>query len=228
MIYVTGDTHIPIDIQKLNTSNFPEQKNLTKDDYVIILGDFGLIWKSIGDRQEKYWRNWLNEKTFTTLFVDGNHENFTRLNNYPITKWEGGNIHKISDSIFHLMRGEIFNIEDELFHVMGGGFSIDKHRRKENISWWKEEMINLDEWNNGINNLKKYNNKVDYILSHSAGYLEIESKLFPDSIPNTVTNYLDYIYSFVEFKKNYCGHYHVDEQLSDRVIGLYDNLIKLK
>ena len=41
-IYVTGDTHIPIDISKLNMREFPEQKELTREDYVIILGDFGL------------------------------------------------------------------------------------------------------------------------------------------------------------------------------------------
>lgn len=41
MIYITGDTHIPIDIGKLSTSRFPKQKSLTKDDYVIVCGDFG-------------------------------------------------------------------------------------------------------------------------------------------------------------------------------------------
>ena len=44
MIYVTGDTHIPIDIHKLDDDAFMEQKNLTKDDYVIICGDFGGVW----------------------------------------------------------------------------------------------------------------------------------------------------------------------------------------
>ena len=36
MIYITGDTHIPVDIQKLSTKRFPEQKEMTKNDYVII------------------------------------------------------------------------------------------------------------------------------------------------------------------------------------------------
>ena len=30
MIFITGDTHCPIDIRKLNTSNFKEQQSLTK------------------------------------------------------------------------------------------------------------------------------------------------------------------------------------------------------
>ena len=43
MIYLTGDLHGSIDISKLNTRNFPEQKIMTKQDYVVILGDFGLV-----------------------------------------------------------------------------------------------------------------------------------------------------------------------------------------
>ena len=44
MIFVTGDTHGEHDIHKLNTIGFPEQKGLTRDDYVIICGDFGGVW----------------------------------------------------------------------------------------------------------------------------------------------------------------------------------------
>ena len=47
MIYVTGDTHANIDIEKLNTTKFPQQKTLTKDDYLIICGDFG-FWTLLG------------------------------------------------------------------------------------------------------------------------------------------------------------------------------------
>lgn len=40
MIYITGDTHRHIDIQKLIDFN-SQNPNLTRDDYVIICGDFG-------------------------------------------------------------------------------------------------------------------------------------------------------------------------------------------
>lgn len=43
MIYLTGDTHIPIDIDKLSYKSFPEQKQLTRDNFIIVLGDFGLL-----------------------------------------------------------------------------------------------------------------------------------------------------------------------------------------
>lgn len=77
MIYITGDCHS--DFRKFSADIFPEQKEMTKRDYMIICGDFGGIWYQEGSRhmrEEKYWLDWLEEKPFTTLFVDGNHENF--------------------------------------------------------------------------------------------------------------------------------------------------------
>ena len=39
-VYVTGDTHGDW-MNRLKTDSFSEQKEMTKDDYVIICGDFG-------------------------------------------------------------------------------------------------------------------------------------------------------------------------------------------
>ena len=68
-IFITGDTHGSINISKLNSKNFPEGNNLTKNDYVIICGDFGLVWNNNGE--DHLWRRWLDDKPWTTLFVDG-------------------------------------------------------------------------------------------------------------------------------------------------------------
>ena len=96
MIYITGDTHA--DFSRFLIEKFPIQTEMTKDDYIIICGDFGGVWTFEKENvQEKYWLDYLNEKNFTTLFVDGNHENFTRLYNYPVEEWHGGKVHKIRD-----------------------------------------------------------------------------------------------------------------------------------
>ena len=42
VIFMTGDTHG--DFGRFSARAFPEQKHLSKDDYVIICGDFGGIW----------------------------------------------------------------------------------------------------------------------------------------------------------------------------------------
>ena len=67
----------------------------------------------------------VNNKNFTTLFVDGNHENFERLYRYPVEEWHGGKIHKIRDSVIHLMRGETYDIDNKKFFVFGGAKSHD-------------------------------------------------------------------------------------------------------
>ena len=41
MIYITGDCNR--NFERFNTRNFPEQKEMSKEDYVIICGDFGQI-----------------------------------------------------------------------------------------------------------------------------------------------------------------------------------------
>ena len=42
MIYATGDTHG--NFQRFAPEHFPEQAGMTKEDYMIICGDFGGVW----------------------------------------------------------------------------------------------------------------------------------------------------------------------------------------
>ena len=51
MIFVTGDIHG--EPKRLDTENFPEQKELCREDYVIICGDFGLVFAEDKERQRK-------------------------------------------------------------------------------------------------------------------------------------------------------------------------------
>lgn len=78
-IYITGDSHG--DFQRFGSKYFPQQKGMSREDYVVIAGDFGGLWD--GSQKDQYWLDWLNKKPFTTLFVDGNHENFDLLNTLP-------------------------------------------------------------------------------------------------------------------------------------------------
>lgn len=47
MIFVTGDIHGSRDIQKLSASNFPMQPQLSREDFVIICGDFGWFGRTV-------------------------------------------------------------------------------------------------------------------------------------------------------------------------------------
>ena len=120
MIYVTGDTHG--DFTRFDPAIFPEQAEMTKDDYVIICGDFGGVWNTDPhNSKENESLDWLESCPFTTLFVDGNHENFDLLNSYPVTEWNGGTVHVIRKNIIHLMRGQVFDIVHHIgFHRIEG------------------------------------------------------------------------------------------------------------
>jgi predicted phosphodiesterase len=231
MIYITGDTHIPIDITKFSMPNFVEQKQMTKNDYVIICGDFGGVWNN--SHEEIYWRKWLNDKNFTTLFVDGNHENFNLLNQYPVEYWSGGKIHKISDSIYHLLRGQVFDIDSHTFFTMGGAESVDRMRRTEGISWWAEEMPNQTEFNEGMTNLDKHNWKVNYVISHTCS-IKIFEEYNNYTIglyklpPTPVEEYFDILEEKLDFKHWYFGHYHDNGDIDNRHTILYNQIIPIR
>ena len=143
MFYITGDTHGTTDWEKLNTSNFPEQKAMNPSlDYLIILGDFGGVW---GDEEDAYVQRIYNQRTFTTLFIDGNHENHDLLDQYPVEEWHGGKVHKICDRVIHLMRGQVFKLQGFTIFTMGGAESTDKKYRKEGESWWARELPSDEE-----------------------------------------------------------------------------------
>lgn len=237
-IFLTGDTHIPHDIHKLNSTNFPKGKELTKNDYVIVLGDFGLLWSNVPCASEKYWTNWLNDKPWTTLFVDGNHENHPRLNELPTEKMLGGTVGKVSDSIFHLRRGEIYEINHKTFFVMGGAYSVDKEWRQEGKSWWPEETPNYKETEHAIDNLDKHKFKVDYVLSHTsyAGAIDelLSSRRGPFTdwgrLKDPTVDFLTYVEEHTEFDEWYFGHMHPNghwTSKNDKTTCLYEDIVQL-
>lgn len=60
MIYVTGDCHG--NFERFDFSIFPEQKEMTKEDYVIICGDFSGVWhKDEENPEETMTLDWIPE-----------------------------------------------------------------------------------------------------------------------------------------------------------------------
>ena len=249
-VWLTGDIHG--DPTRFSTESFYEQKEMTKDDYVIILGDFGLVWNSLGEnKMEKYWLDWLENKPFTTLFVDGNHECFDRLYNYPVEEWNGGKVHKIRPSVIHLMRGQVFDIEDKKIFTFGGALSHDtqggildiddpnfKNKRKKldkeyipyrvnHISWWKEELPSEEEMEEGIKNLEKHDLKVDYILTHSpsASVIALLGQGLYEQ--DKLTKYLEEIRCKTKYKRWFAGHFHINKAVNDKDILLYEQIIRI-
>lgn len=215
---------------KLLPEYFPDGKYLTRDDYIIICGDFGGIW--FGDKRDEEAISFYESKSYTVLFVDGNHENFDVLNHYPVTEWHGGKVHMIRSHVIHFMRGQILEIDGKSFFTFGGGISIDKHRRIPYVSWWPEEESSSKELDESFDKLKSVNYKVDYIITHAAPESIMRNelcKIHPMQKFDCLTEkFLYEIYMKTEFEMWFCGHYHFDAWVrSCKLQVLYNNIIKL-
>lgn len=249
-VWITGDIHG--DPGRFSSDGFPEQKEMNKDDIVMILGDFGLVWDYKGEsRTEKYWLDWLDKKSFTTVFIDGNHENFDRLDNYTVEEWHGGKVHFIRPSVIHLMRGQIYNIEDKSFFSFGGASSHDisagilepddpdfKKKKKQldknpyalyrinHLSWWERELPSKEEMREGLSNLQKHDNKVDYIITHSP-YTTLLWQMVNGS-GDRLTDYLQGIKQTVDYKAWLFGHMHINKTFHwERSHCLYEQIIRI-
>lgn len=250
MIYITGDCHA--DFGRFSKPVFPEQDQMSKKDYVIICGDFGGVWdKEKESKKETNWMDWLDEKPFTTLFVDGNHENFDRLYGYPVEEWNGGKVHKIRPSVIHLMRGQVFTLQEKKIFTFGGASSHDieggildpddpDFKKKLNrlikgwlpyrinhINWWKQELPSEEEMEEGRHNLEKNENNVDFIVTHccaSATQILLGGAMYKSDV---LTDYLEEVRRNVHFKKWFFGHYHDNRNVNAEEILLYEQIIRV-
>ncbi len=242
MICLTGDTHG--DFSRFATKRLKKQTKMTKSDFVIVCGDFG-IWS----KKDKHSLDWLESKPFTTLFVDGNHENYDLLKEYPIENWNGGLVQKIRPSVIHLMRGQVYNFHNKTVFTMGGAKSHDINdgilepddknlKRKirilnkrnamyriNHVSWWEEEMPNKAEYKLALANLEKVNWKVDMIISHCAPSSIVQK--IGDGFYETdeLTDFFEIIKNKCEFKYWFFGHYHDNAIIDDKFILLYDKIV---
>lgn len=222
-VFVTGDLHSQKWIHKFSMEAFPEQRDLTKEDFVIICGDFGCIWD--GGRQDQYMLDWLSRRSFTTLFVDGNHECFPLLYSYPVKEWMGGKVHAVSPSIMHLMRGQVYIINGVKVFTMGGALSIDKHKRKEGVSWWPEEMPSDAEYDEAFENLGHHGWKVNFVFTHDAPD-SIKEKLGDWYEHDKLTNFLEIVRQDLIYDYWFFGHYHMNKMITGKDIVLYEQIVE--
>ncbi len=129
-------------------------------DRVVQLGDFG-YWE-----HERGGPEFL--ETVSTLaalhdmpfyFIDGNHENHTKLRKdyaTDATFWE------IRDNLFYIPRGTRFTWGGVRFMGFGGAYSIDRGWRTIGKSWWWEEEITDEEVAGAISDPEQ----IDVLLSH--------------------------------------------------------------
>lgn len=246
MLYITGDTHG--EFTRFSNRNWPVAKSLTRDDTVIIAGDFGGLWADTPE--ERYWLKLLSERPFTLCFIDGNHENFDMLSKFPVQTWHGGNVHLTKPNVIHLMRGQIFNICNYRVFTMGGAASHDisdgildpdspdfeaqywRKRVKNQMfrvkgrSWWPEEMPSDEEYQIAAATLNKANWDVDIVVSH-CGPTKIAQMLNTGYEPDKLTEFFQSVNDMLTFKHWYFGHYHETKELTGKHTVLYRDILKI-
>ncbi len=251
MVYITGDCHA--DWHRFSTESFPEQKEMTREDIVIVCGDFGL-WHDT--KEERWWLDWLANKSFTLVFVDGNHENFDRLysDEFSVVEFHGGKAHRIRDNIYHLMRGYIFEFCSKSFFAFGGARSHDiqdgvldrndfksdedfvnkirvwskqkKMFRINHVSWWEQELPSREEMDFGLSQLENRGFEVDYIISHCCPQDIAALCGFHET--DRLTTYFAAIAQNTKFRKWFFGHYHDDKAvLLNNYIMLYEQIVRI-
>jgi hypothetical protein len=243
-IFLTGDIHGDYreTTSRLGSKNFPDGKNLTKEDFVIVTGDFGWIWYPKGHinyRKDQAGIQWLNEKPWTTLFIDGNHENHDMLDELEVVDFYGGKAGKVSDSIYHLKRGEIFELNGKKVFVFGGARSSKTYNKKKQLeqiqgkNWWDREIPTEEEFLYALHNLCKFNFDIDIVLSHTAPKdivkeLSDQVEWYYERIEDPVAEMLDKIEKGILFKNWYFGHFHDNLIFKEKYFCLHSKIIEHK
>ena len=224
MIFITGDTHG--DRDRLSRWRL---RKLQEGDTLIICGDFGFLWDD-SKSEQNYLQN-LGNRKYNICFVDGTHENFELLNNYEISQWNGGKVHKIYGNLYHLMRGQIFEIEGKKIFTMGGGESSDVDIRRDVNAWSKDEIPTQEELLEGAENLEVANYDMDVIVTHEP---PLKVKRFLNLNENemlrvTALNaYFEELASNCKFKKWFFGSLHIDKYISGTHRAIFKDIINVE
>lgn len=220
MLYITGNMHG--EMARFEDSRL---RKLKKGDTLIVCGDFGFLWDG-GPKEEKNLKK-LGSKKYRILFVDGTHENFELLDQYPEMDWNGGKAQKINDNVLHLMRGQIYEIEGKKLFVFGGGESAEKQMYVDAGKWWEREMPSLTELREAVNHLREHEFKVDYILTHEPApgmpALKVNSK---DST-NQLDAFFDELVKRVDYDKWFFGSLHVDRKITAKTYAVFNEVVPL-
>lgn len=223
-VFITGDKHGSF----LPLFGLVEKNKITENDILIIAGDAEYVWN-----EDYIYRVETLQQTFPGIiaFIDGNHENHALLNSMEIRKWNGGRVHKVGHRVLHLMRGEIYSINRQNIFTFGGARSNDRDRRIEGESWWLEEEPTLEEFEYGRKQLMENLDKIDYVITHetpmSAREVISRKKQIDEDyhLPAMLESWYQMISTGDRFKKWYCGHMHVNQQISPQLRAVHSDIL---
>lgn len=224
MVYVTGDTHR--DFSRLRLLD------LTEDDLIIVLGDVGINYY-LNDSDSRVKKK-LSKMPCKFFFIRGNHEE--RPENIPG--------YKLID-VDGIVKGRVYlqkkypklmfaadgpcEIDGNKCFVVNGAYSVDKYYRQEkHLAWFPDEELTDDEMER-ILTLAEQTKTVDYIFSHTCPqkYVPVDTFMLTvdqSTVSRRMEEFLDKIDGVLDYKRWWCGHYHIDYTIDNLRFMFYDIL----
>lgn len=234
--YITGDKHRNFDC----VERFCRNRNTRRKDILIVLGDAGLNY--YGDRRDEKLKQKIANINITLFCIHGNKENRPQnVASYGVRSFCGGRVYYEPQypNIFFAIDGEVYNFDGREYMSIGGAHSVDKRYCIENgLQYWYDEMPSEETKEKVEEKLKEKKNKVYGFLTHTCPlqYLPIEmllstqrrnekksKNLFKPDIDHTTEAWLSKIESKTDYKRWFCGHYHIDKKI-DKVVMLYHDI----
>lgn len=227
--YITGDCHGEFSKIKL----FCRLYNLTTEDVLIVLGDFGLnFW--LGKRDIKN-KKMLAQLPITILTIHGNHEARPyELDTYVEKQWNGGTVYveESYPNILFAKDGEVYSFGDKKGIAIGGAYSVDKYYRLLTGRPWFESEQPTEEIKQYVENkLTEINWQVDYVFSHTCPFVYEPADLFLDfinqaEVDKSTEEWLSKLERKLDYERWYFGHFH-DNREYHRAEMLYEKIIEL-
>ncbi len=229
MILITGDTHGIFD----RVGKLCDRIGTIKDDVLIILGDAGINF--YGHELDLSKKQYLDYCPITIFAIHGNHEQRPEtIPSYKTKKWNGGTVYYEEEypHILFAKDGEIYDLDGRKTLVIGGAYSIDKaYRVQRGFGWWADEQPSNETKAYVEAQLEKQGWKVDVVLSHTVPlkYEPMESFMHgvdQEKVDKSTERWLDSIEDRLEYKKWYCGHYHIEKKI-DSITFMFENIQEL-
>lgn len=222
MVHILGDIHGNI----IRLENILKSVNLSNEDTVIILGDFGGNY--YGDNKDAKFKKQVNKIGCKFFILRGNHDMNPAIMPSMKTIFEyGDNCYREEEypNILYAMNGKVYTIEKKTYLTIGGAYSIDKeYRLAIGAEWFADEELSEAEQDEILNNLPQ---NVDYVLTHTCPYAWLPVELFISGVSRQAHNYkTEHFLTDVElaliYKHWFFGHFHGDKHVNDFATIIYN------
>ena len=171
--------------------------------------------------------DWLRKRPYPILFLDGSHENYDLLEQYPTEERFGGLVQPLGGNVYHVCRGSVLELEGKKYLCFGGAESPDKEEREAHVNWWPQEMPSDEEYARCEAALEANGWQVDYVLTHDAPSKFLDFSVLAEGENNRLHLFLDKVVMKTTYEKWFFGCHHKDVQLSTKSRCLFCDVVSI-